>query len=126
MMYPDPPIYPAEHEIRIPYEIRDQHVYVPGKTRHGKTTLLHRHIVGDIENGAGVTVLDPKGDLVESLLDYIPEPRKDDCIYLDLKNPVPLDVMSYADEDEKESLVGELKYIVTKGDENLTRADALL
>jgi hypothetical protein len=126
MNSPKPKVLPAETECGIPYAIREQHVYIPGKTRHGKTTMLHHLIMGDIENGAGVTVLDPKGGLAEQLLDYIPSHRKDDCYLLDLKNPVPLDIMSYETPDEKEALVGELKYIVTKGDESLKRADAIL
>jgi hypothetical protein len=126
MIYPSPPIYPADHPISIPYEIRDQHIYIPGKTRHGKTTMLHHLIMGDIQNGAGVTVLDPKGNLADQLLDYIPEHRKNDCYSLSLEYPIPLDVMSHKNPDEKENLVGELKYIVTKGDETLKRADAVL
>jgi hypothetical protein len=126
MEHPDPFIHPQDFPVDIPYELRDQHVFIPGKTRHGKTTLMHRMIVQDIENGAGATVLDPKGNLVKSLLNFIPPDRKDDCFYLDLKNPVPLDTMSFRDDDEKEQLVGELKYIVTKGDETLKRADAIL
>lgn len=126
MTHPQPRILPSAHPAEIPYEIRDQHVYVPGKTRHGKTTMLHRMIVGDIWNWAGVTVLDPKGDLVRSLLDYIPPHRKDDCIYLDLDSPVPLDFMGFKGDREKEDLVGDLKYIIEKGDTTLTRADAIL
>ena len=127
MKYEDPPIYPADHPCSIPYEIRDQHVYIPGKTRHGKTTMLHRLIMGDILNGGGVTVLDPKGDLIADLLNTIPAQRKDNCICIDLSTPIPLDIMDYnSDGGEKEALVGELKYIIEGDDSNLKTADALL
>jgi hypothetical protein len=125
MRLESPPIHGADYPCAIPYEIRDQHVYIPGKTRHGKTTLLHRLIVGDIQNGAGVTVLDPKGDLVNSLLDYIPKHRKDDTIFIDLDTPVPLDIMGFT-KGEKSSMVGELKYIVEGNDSTLITADAIL
>ena len=69
----------------------------------------------DIENGAGVCVIDPKGDLVNSLIHWIPEPRKDDCIYLSTRSPVPIDFMDYANDDEKQTLVGELKHVITRG-----------
>ena len=69
----------------------------------------------DIENGAGVCVIDPKGDLVNSLIHYIPELRKDDCIYLSTRSPVPIDFMDYKTDDEKQTLVGELKHVITKG-----------
>jgi hypothetical protein len=120
-----PYMYDADHPCSIPYEIRDQHVYVPGKTRHGKTTLLHRMIMGDIENGCGVTVLDPKGDLVRSLLDYIPDWRRDDTSFIDLDTPVPLDIMGFQS-GEKSSMVGELKYIIEGEDSTLITADAIL
>lgn len=104
-----------DDRLEIPYPIRNQHVYIPGKTRHGKSTLIHAMAYQDIMNGAGVCVIDPKGDLVSSLVQWIPESRKDDCIYLSPKTPVPINFLDYQDDDEKETLVGELKYVVTRG-----------
>jgi hypothetical protein len=101
--------------VKIPYKVRNQHVYVPGKTRHGKSTLLHEMALQDIQNGAGICVVDPKGDLVNSLIHHVPESRKDDCIYLSSRTPVPIDFMDYTSSDEKQTLVGELKYVITKG-----------
>jgi hypothetical protein len=98
----------------IPYAIRNQHVYIPGKTRHGKSTLFLHIALRDIVNGHGLCVLDPKGDLVKKLVHLIPAARKDDCIYLDLTNPVPIDLFGYANDEEKEALVGEIKYLVMK------------
>ena len=100
--------------IEIPDSIRDQHIYVPGKTRHGKSTLFHAMAYQDIKNGHGVCVIDPKGDLVQSLLHWIPEERKDDCIYFSMQKPVPIDFMSYPPE-LKAKLVGDLKFVVTRG-----------
>jgi hypothetical protein len=64
---PTPVIHPSTHQISIPYDIRDQHIYVPGGTRRGKSSQLLRIIMSDIENGQGVAVLDPKGDLIRSI-----------------------------------------------------------
>jgi hypothetical protein len=47
--------------VKLFYDVRNQHIYVPGKTRHGKSTLLHEMALQDIEIGAGVCVIDPKG-----------------------------------------------------------------
>ena len=69
----------------------------------------------DIGNGAGVCVIDPKGDLVSSLVHHVPEHRKDDCLYLTTRDPVPVNFMDYKTDDEKQTLVGELKYVITKG-----------
>src|SRR5580704_544181 len=80
-----------DSSLLVPYAIRNQHVYVPGKTRNGKSTLFHEMALQDIQNGAGVCVIDPKGDLVNSLIHHIPESRKDDCVYLSIQEPVPID-----------------------------------
>ena len=44
--------------------VRNQHVYISGKTRHGKSTLIHTMAVQDMKNGAGVCVIDAKGNLI--------------------------------------------------------------
>lgn len=93
---------------------RFKHVYMPGKTGFGKSTLLFWMAAQDIFQGKGVCVIDPKGDLVRLLLDYIPETRKDDVLWLDLETPVALDFMDYEGEREKERLIGELRFILTK------------
>ena len=108
---PEEPDAPVE----IPYDVRNQHIYVPGKTRHGKSTLFHAMVYQDIKRGAGVCVIDPKGDLVNSLSHWIPESRRDDGVFISTKSPVPIDFMDYQDDDEKETLVGELKYVITRG-----------
>lgn len=72
----------------IKREDRRQHTYVIGKTGTGKTSLIHNMIVQDIANGEGVCVVDPHGELVESLIHKIPEERLDDVIYF---NPADSD-----------------------------------
>jgi hypothetical protein len=104
-----------EYRPAIPYSVRDQHVYIPGKTRHGKSTLMHRMVYQDIANGAGVTVIDPKGDFIPKILDWIPEHRVDDVISISLDDPIPMEFLDYKNDDEKEALVGELKWLVTRG-----------
>lgn len=60
---------------------RRRHTYVVGKTGMGKSTLLLNCIVQDIQRGYGVAVLDPHGDLVERVLDYIPPRRINETVY---------------------------------------------
>lgn len=82
-------------------------------------------ILHDIANGRGVGVLDPiKGDLITSLLPFIPQNRLKDCIYLDLKHPIPLDVMRPT--PYPEHLVGDIKQLILKGDTTLKRAEPIL
>ncbi|MEJ0002170.1 MAG: CxxC-x17-CxxC domain-containing protein, partial [bacterium] len=44
---------------------RRQHVYVLGKSGTGKSVLLFNMIIQNIQNGEGVCVVDPHGELVE-------------------------------------------------------------
>jgi hypothetical protein len=44
------------------------HLHVMGATGSGKSTLLANLILGDVEAGRGVVVIDPKGDLVTDVL----------------------------------------------------------
>ncbi len=67
---------------------RRQHMYVIGKTGTGKTAMLNNLIVQDIANGEGLCVVDPHGELVEGLLEKIPEERLQDVIYF---NPADAD-----------------------------------
>ncbi|MGE0635810.1 MAG: type IV secretory system conjugative DNA transfer family protein [Bacteroidia bacterium] len=83
------------------------HTYIIGKTGTGKTTLLKTKILQDIQQGRGVCLLDPHGDLVSDIESKIPEHRKNDVIYMNItdhKQPWaynPLKKVSY----EKRSLV---------------------
>lgn len=86
--------------IHIPFGIkaedRRRHMYLLGKTGTGKSTFLKNMIVGDILDGNGLAVLDPHGDLVEEILDLIPEHRIKDVIYLDpsdVEFPVGLNML---------------------------------
>jgi hypothetical protein len=63
---------------------RRAHTYIIGKTGTGKSTLLETLIRQDIASGHGVALLDPHGDLVEKVLAYLPEERKEDLIYFNV------------------------------------------
>jgi hypothetical protein len=111
--------------IPIPYPIRFQHFYIPGGTGVGKTTQLLNFAVQDILNGCGITVIDPKGDLVNDLLNYIPESRIQDAIYLDIKTRIPFDFLSFHGDTEKDELVEDVIYLLL-GDQYAPRAKGIL
>jgi CxxC-x17-CxxC domain-containing protein len=67
---------------------RRQHMYVLGKSGTGKSVLLSNLIVQNIQNGEGLCVVDPHGELVEEILHLIPEHRVKDVIYF---NPADTD-----------------------------------
>lgn len=60
---------------------RSGHIYCIGKTGVGKSTLLLNMAIADINSGNGVGIIDPHGDLAETILDYIPHYRINDVIY---------------------------------------------
>ncbi len=75
---------------------RERHIYIIGGTGNGKTTMLLYGIVQDIKNGKGIAVLDPHGDLAETILEHIPEERIKDVIYLnpdDLGRPIGINLL---------------------------------
>ncbi len=63
---------------------RFSHMYIIGKTGTGKSTLLETMIRQDMENGQGLALVDPHGDLVEKVLARLPEHRKEDLIYFNV------------------------------------------
>lgn len=65
---------------------RRAHMYIIGKTGTGKSTLMETMIRQDIKSGQGLALLDPHGNLVESVLAHIPETRKRDLIYFDVSD----------------------------------------
>ncbi len=62
---------------------RRRHLAVIGKTGMGKTTLLHKLITSDIQAGRGVALVDPHGELADSLLDCVPPHRTNDVVVFD-------------------------------------------
>ncbi len=66
---------------------RRRHLYVIGKTGTGKSTLLANMAINDLKNDEGMCVIDPHGDLVETILNYIPSRRINDVVYFDPSDP---------------------------------------
>ena len=64
-------------------DARMRHAFVIGRTGSGKSTLLQNMIADDMAKGRGVCVLDPHGDLVDSLLDYVPKQRTNEVLLFD-------------------------------------------
>ena len=70
-------------EVRLSAEQRTRHTHIIGASGTGKSTLLFNLIQQDIENGEGVAVLDPHGDLIDRILGIIPQARIDDVVLVD-------------------------------------------
>jgi len=95
----------------IKREDRRQHMYLVGKTGTGKTTVFKNMIVQDMQNGEGVGVLDPHGDMVNELLDFVPPERVNDVVYFDPSDttrPVSLNLLELHDPSQKNLLASGL------------------
>lgn len=66
---------------------RRRHMYVVGKSGTGKSTLLANMIINDLKHDEGLAVIDPHGDLVETVLNYVPKRRINDVILIDPADP---------------------------------------
>lgn len=96
---------------------RRQHVYVIGKTGTGKSVLLNNLIIQDIANGEGVCVVDPHGELIESVLTKIPKSRAKDVVYFnpaDTDFPIGFNVLEVPDPKYKHLVASGLMGIFTK------------
>lgn len=67
----------------IKREDRRRHVYVIGKSGVGKSKLLEIMLRQDIAAGKGVCLIDPHGDVIEELLNFIPKSRVEDVCLID-------------------------------------------
>lgn len=86
-------------------EDRRRHTYIIGKSGTGKTTLIANMAIDDIRKGKGVAIIDPHGDLCNTILDYIPSSRINDCCYFNPADPeyvYPLNVLEAENESQRE------------------------
>ena len=74
-----------------------EHTAILGPTGSGKSTAMQRLILSDINAGRSVLVIDPKADLVNSVLSRIPKHREDDVVIIDPSSdsPVGLNPLAY-------------------------------
>jgi hypothetical protein len=95
----------------LTHEQRLRHMHVIGATGTGKSTLLLNLISQDMQHGIGLTVLDPHGDLIESILERVPESRFDDVVLFDPSDEqysVGFNILEAKSEIEKNVLSSDL------------------
>jgi hypothetical protein len=66
-----------------------QHLHILGPTGVGKSTLIASLVLADFDAGRGAVVIDPKGDLIEDLLERIPAGRESEVDLLDPLDEAP-------------------------------------
>jgi len=107
----------SEREVTIAIDDRRRHMYLVGQTGTGKTTMLEKMFVEDVNNGNGVCLLDPHGDLVENVLRKIPRVRHKDLIYInpeDDARPVGINMLEHEGDREKQFVVQEMISIMER------------
>ena len=100
-------------------EDRRRHIYLIGQTGTGKSTLLVNMVASDIKEGKGLAIIDPHGELIESIVGLVPEERAKDVIIFDpsdLDSPLGLNMLEYnpARPEEKTFIVNEMQSIFNK------------
>ena len=107
----------VKKEVRIKNEDRFRHFYVIGQTGTGKSSVLQVMARQDFANWEWVCIMDPHGDLVRDLLQFIPRERADDVIYFDpsdTSRPMWLNMLEANTEEEKELVAMDALNIMIK------------
>jgi hypothetical protein len=94
---------------------RLHHVYVVGPTGVGKSNLLARMAVQDASSH-GLMLIDPKGDLVETILEHLPDEVAERVVVVDpsrTDRPVGFNALAanYADEHERELVADRVLHV---------------
>jgi hypothetical protein len=103
--------------VRIKDADRRRHMYEIGQTGTGKSVFLQSLIIQDIQNNKGVCVVDPHGDLIESVLTHIPKERAEDVIIFDPSDgerPLGMNMLEYDDDEQKTFVINEMINIFDK------------
>lgn len=103
---------------RLSVADRLRHVWMIGQTGTGKSTLLLNRILDDLDEGHGLAVLDPHGDLVTDVLSRMPASRRDDLVLVDVTDgrrvPPSLNPLSSSDVLTAHARVGQIvEFIVS-------------
>lgn len=89
----------------IKREDRRKHFYILGKTGVGKSTVFKNMFISDILRGDGACIVDPHGETVEELLDFIPPERIDDVVYFnptDTQYPIGFNLLELKDKAQRD------------------------
>src|SRR3989344_3645232 len=96
---------------------RRRHMYIVGKSGVGKSKFLELLIRQDVGFGHGLCLIDPHGDVIEEILNFVPENRIKDVVVIDpsdTKFPVSFNPLQNVDPDMKHQLTQGLIEVLEK------------
>ncbi len=96
---------------------RRRHMYIVGKSGVGKSKLLELMVRQDIAYGHGLCLIDPHGDVIQEVLNFIPQERISDVILIDpsdTKYPVSFNPLENVDPEMKHQLTQGLIEVMEK------------
>ncbi|MEX2556589.1 MAG: type IV secretion system DNA-binding domain-containing protein [Actinomycetota bacterium] len=92
----------VRREVALAVEDCRYHVHIVGETGTGKSTLLANLVLQDAEAGRAAVVIDPKGDLIEAILQRLPAGAEERTCVIDpeeRKRAVGLNLLAGEDAD---------------------------
>jgi GTPase SAR1 family protein len=98
--------------VGIPTGKRPLGTYICGNPGSGKSSLLQRMILRDIDDNRAVCVIDPTNQISKIVLDYIPKEHLDRVVYFNTSMNVPIDFFSSRDNDEMQELSNDITNII--------------
>lgn len=105
----------GERPVALDSTAARHHVAVCGPSGVGKSVLLTRNVLDDISHGYAGAVIDPKADLIDTILDRVPAEHADRIVVLDPGDarPIPgVALLAGGDPDSRaDVLTGTLKSI---------------
>jgi hypothetical protein len=105
----------GERPVALDVVAARHHVAIAGPSGVGKSVLIARGVLDDIEHGFAGAVIDPKADLIDTILERVPAKHADRIVVLDPGDARPLPgvaLLSGGDPDSRaDVLTGTLKSI---------------
>ncbi|MBN1663567.1 MAG: type IV secretion system DNA-binding domain-containing protein [Deltaproteobacteria bacterium] len=101
----------SAQEVSQGIDDRMRHAFIIGQTGTGKSTLMESMIMQDIQNGRGLAVIDPHGEMIDSILGKIPKRRVEDVIlfnFLDRRRPIGFNPLKWSTLDERDLIIDDI------------------
>lgn len=105
--------------VRLTPDDRRRHLYIIGQTGTGKSYAMLNMAVQDMEDGQGICVIDPHGELISDILERVPAHRTTDVVIFDpgdLTRPLGLNMLEYDFDkpEQKTFIVNEIQAIFNR------------